>query len=86
MDTTLLRKLRGKYRLVQTTANDYIWEKRLCIRALKWEYCYWDEATVGSHEYGYYHRTRDEAIRAFIKFIHDKYRETGYKRKKIYVL
>lgn len=86
MNIKLLKKLRGKYRLVQTTANDFIWEKRTCLKLWKWQYCFWDEATIGSHEYGFYHKTRSEAIRLFIAFIHIKYRESGYKRKKIYVL
>ena len=86
MDIKLLRKLRGKYRLVQTTANDFIWEKRICLTFWKWQYCWWDEATIGSHEYGYYHRSRGHAISCFVKFIHGKYREAGYKRKRIYIL
>lgn len=82
MDINLLKKLRGKYRLVQTAKNDFLWEKKTRV----WKYEWWDQAQVGTHEYGYYYKSRSEAIKAFIKAMHDRYRTSDYKRKKIFVL
>lgn len=84
MNINLLSKIRKKYRLVLTSENDWIWEFKVSIPLINFDN--WDVAKIGSDKYGYFHKSRNDAIYYFIKYIHEKYRKGDYKRKKIYCI